>query len=456
MEQTNLTPKETDYAVLMVERQAGLMGVWAAFFIPTSVFIIGFLQKMGASAWHIGILSSLGIFFQAAVLLGSYIFEKYGKPRDIIVRLTLVAVIVRFFIALVPFLFLSLSSDVKISIVLFILFTSVGINVIGSAPWIPWLSSIVSTENWGKFWAKQNMIIICGGVLTTLIATKILDIFYSNITFLLLFAIGTVFGLAAVKVTAKIPQSNIQPERIDFLKLITLPFKSRLFKNFAIYASFFSFARSITLGFGILYMLDILKLSYFQIGIYSTMGAIVSVFAFGFWGHWVDVFGSKPVLSIATVLLGISSFLWLFSTENFTFIVPFIFLLDAISAPAHGIAFFKFQISSSPAMKRSIYISAMTVMVSICGGFAPLLGGVIAQILKDWSFSIKFWTVYNLHILFAVSSVLTFLTMFGLKLVEEANKYRAKDVIKTIFTEEGRHVVKAQIHLVIRGFGIIG
>lgn len=403
---------------------------WQVFYTLTfgGVFMIGFALFLGATPFEIGIISSLPFFANVAQLIGSYLIERSGRRKAMILWSAFVSRALWALIIIAPIFILPPSKSIWTIILVFGI--SSILNSITGVAWLSWMSIKVPKHVMGKFFSKRTAYMSIVGVVVGLAGGFFLDYWKTahNMLdgFLALFSVGMVFSMFSVFYLARIKDFKTEGEQINlrkFVKMVKSPFKDIDFKRFLKFGIVWGFALGIAGPFMLVYQLDVLNLSYIMVVFFSTLFTVSGVLVLSKWGDVVDKYGAKPIVAMCALILSLFPLSLVFiNNSNYMLLAP-INIIAGIAFSGVDFASAQILLRTAPQTNRSIYFSAFMASNGIAFAISPIIGGFLAGVFANLSYSILFFTFSGLHFLFILSGLLR---LWGASLVKDINEPESK------------------------------
>jgi MFS family permease len=188
------------------------------------------------------------------------------------------------------------------------------------------------------------------------------------------------------------------------------PIRDRKFRRVLVVFAAWNLAIGLSAAFFAPHMLLNLKMSFFQIGLYSCATALVAIVSNRAWGIFIDRFGSKPILNVCAFGLALIPAIWIFPTEQTLWILIPESIYSGTLWAGFNLAAFTLPLDRSPKRDRTVYLSVFAAVTGIAFFLASVLAGIVAESLAAWSYPIAGLTVINYHVLFVLSAVLRLAT----------------------------------------------
>ncbi len=386
------------------------------------VFLTGFALALGANDFQIGLLGAIPALVNLAQMPTSYFVERYGQLKKITVRSAATGRLLWVAIALLPLLYPFVGSNHTLALFLFILAVVNILSGVTRLAWITWTSALVPVEVMGRFFAKRNLYSNGFSMVAGLIAGEFIDRFIkinpSEVLFGLssLFVVGVMFGMMSVFYLNKMsePKISIQKEREPFYKVIQFPFKDKNFRRLILFSVCWNFSTTIISPFFSVYMLNDVKLNYLFINSLGVIGGVLNIVSLKEFGILSDKFGNKPMLITSVVGKCIYPLLWVFTTSN-TYWLFIVINMTSVFDAGLGLTQFNMLLKLAPQKNNSVYLAVYGTAVGLTAMIGPICGGFVANLLKNSNMYFLFLTFRHFKLLFLVSGLFRFCTLFTLK-----------------------------------------
>ena len=200
------------------------------------------------------------------------------------------------------------------------------------------------------------------------------------------------------------PKLESHLRRADWLA----PLRDPAFRNILRVFFVWNFAIGISAAFFVPHMLLNLKMSFFQIGLYSAYSGLITLAVNRPWGVMIDRFGSRNVLAVCALGIGAVPLFWLFVRADLLWILAIENTWSAFVWSGFNLAAFTLPIDKSPSRSRTLYLAWFAAITGVGFFIASIVGGLAAERLAGWHWVIGSQTLIHYHILFVASSVLRF------------------------------------------------
>jgi len=406
-------------------------GIFAQFHITLTggMFLTSFALFLNVNPFQMGILTAIPPILAGVGFFAAYISNIIGERKKLCV---ITAGLSR---GLFIFFVIAIAFNIRISIAVFfviIFFFNLLLNFSGNL-WLSWMSDLIPSEERGRYFGIRNTIISGVGMVVNYLGGRILDFYSPSKAFTIIFSAAVFFSTLSFITLSFQPEPGFKKKVIHFKDVFARPLKDSNFLALIKFVSFWYLFAGIAAPFWVVHMIKNLKMAYSTIAVYGIIAGVASLIFQIFWGKLIDRVRSKPVLTINFVGIIFLPIIWLFARPDF--ILPI--WIDAFFSGLFwcGINLSLFNILLSLTEEKDLkesYFAVFSTITGICGFFSSLLGGFIAQVLKDLKFQLMGQTFVNFHILFIGTSLFRLLSLFLLKKVKEKEAYPTISALQLI------------------------
>lgn len=368
-----------------------------------------YTKRLNGTDNDIALLNSYpSIFSILAVFLGTYLFRRFRNKRKVTAiffgfsrAFFLVFVFIPFLPAwLRPGLFVLLYGAMSFP------------NSIANMGWQSYLADLFPEKWRGRAFSKRSSLSTVCALVVTLITGNLLyfipktdneRITLYQIFFVIAFVIAIFEILSFIK--HKLDKNNKQVETItEFtdepimqrLKNITrLVISNRKFLDFCICVVLFHFAWQMGWALFFTYEYDVLHSNEFWSSIIATVSSIFQALTFPMWQKLSEKKGNAFAITFAILLMSITPFLYLISTNIIHVVMFNIITGGAVAGTVLLLLSNLYEVA--PNEDRTLYIAIYTVLTNVTLMFSPLLG-------------MKLKNLTSIYIALAIVGVLRFLS----------------------------------------------
>lgn len=355
-----------------------------------SVFVL-FLNELGLSKTQIGFVLSLMPFTGLLALFVAPAVARFGYKRTYVTSFGLRNV-VACGLLLTPFVVAQAGARAGMLFVTAIVAVFAVLRSIGITASTPWQQEYVPNAVRGKFTATNNAVSTLTGFLAVTVAGFVLARASGLGGYMLLIAVGIIFGFVSVTLSAFIPggaPQKEQPTEQRPRRALRAALRDVDFLRYLVGVGLFTLATVPVGSFMSLYMQE-------QIGLASSdvvrlqngvlIGSLVSSYL---WGWAADRFGSKPVILYGAALRAAVTLGWLLMPHA----SPLSFPIAMGISFMQGVADVGWAVGSArllynavvPSQKRNDYLALYFAWIGLVGGFSQLIGGQLVEAFSGLS-----------------------------------------------------------------------
>ncbi len=428
------------------------------------IFLVALAVSLNSSNFYVGLLAAIPPLAQLFQIPAVLLIEKFKKRKIISVINSLIS---RLFLLAIPFFIFFTNKNMALLFLLTFIFLSAVFGAVSGCSWNSWMRDLVPKNILGSFFSRRMFWSIALGLLLSMAAGYFIDLWkllaWQNIfvAYSLIFLIGAVFGLLGVYFIARIPEPKMEKQEegaYDIWKIITAPFKEVNFKNLVIFTGSFNFAVNLAAPFFTVFMLKRLSLDFSLIIVFSIVSQIMTLLFLQLWGKYTDRFSNKSVLAVTGMLFFVCILAWSFTAmpEKYFLTIPLIIAIHVftgISTAGVTVATGNIGLKLAPREQATAYLAGINLVNSLAAGFAPILGGVLADFFMRREFNItlnwispdarlQIMTLYLKHwdFLFFIAFFIGLYSLHRLSLVTEEGEVDKKIVLFEFISEVRRHV----------------
>jgi MFS family permease len=253
------------------------------------------------------------------------------------------------------------------------------VRTIEETAYIPWAQEFVPNSVRGKYSAMSNIFTALTGFAAVWVAGQVLDIFQGSTGFLLLFAIGALFGYLSVWASLYIPGGALQEGEKQ--RNLADAVKDSDFRRYLLGLGLVTVGTVPLSAFMPLFMEEYGGLSsanVVQVQMGSLLGMLLSSYL---WGWAADRFGSKPVMQVGAWMLVLSPILWWVVPRMNAFTLPLalaVSFFQGVATLGWGIGAGRLlYVSIVPPRMKLDYMAVYFAWAGLVTGGSQFLGGGI-------------------------------------------------------------------------------
>ena len=427
-------------------------------------FISAFALLMGASNFHIGILTAIPFVAQALQILAVVVIERLQMRKAIVIVTYAIAYLTWVPVALIP-----LFIDVPHQGAVILLLGFVGIRGVATAfvvtGWNGWLRDIIPVDRAGDFFGRRLKIATVAAIITGLGAAIFVDWWKGFAApgeeafgYSIAFVFGAlILGLGSVGFMARIPEPRMRTLGTNsvggMLRTLTGPIKDLEFRKFIVFQFVWFFVIHLAVPFFAVYMLKRLEFPLSLVVGLGVLSQVSSIIFYQVWGNWADRFGSKVILSISSSLYFLVIIAWTFTTlpDRHGGTIPILIVLHlllGVAIAGVNISVTSLRLKMSPVEQSTSYMAAGSLALNLGAGIAPLIGGLFADFFEIRSFRIAIqwidpfrvvdipaFSLTGFDFLFAVAFLLGFITIPLLARIREEGETDTETLLDELRTQ---------------------
>ena len=423
-------------------------------------FLAAFALLLGASNFHIGIMTALPSLLQPVQLLAVVFIERLRMRKPFAVLSYFIAYAAWIPAALIPFAF-----DVPNAGAITLLLVFVALRGLAQAflypSWIGWIRDIVPTAVMGSFFSQRMRIATIAAAVSGLIGAFYIDWWASissepdkilGYSYAMLFGC-ILLGFGSVGFMARMPEPRmVAPEgqRPTIVQMLAAPLRDTNYRQLMSFLMVWNLASQLAVPFFSVYMLTKLDMPLSAVVGLGVLSQATSVLFVNVWGGLVDRFGSKVILSTSASLYLLVILGWTFTTSpnEHPLTVPLLVvlhLLIGIASAGINLSSTTIRMKMAPQAQSTSYLTGASLAASLGAGIGPILGGAFVdffnvrhfEISIEWvdpvrsvEFPAVFLTGYDF--LFALAFVFGLVTLSVLRRVREEGESNREAVMREL------------------------
>ena len=273
-------------------------------------------------------------------------------------------------------------------------------RAIAETAWFPWGQEVVPASIRGKFSALNMMVTTVCAAAAVWSASYVIGGSKSLTRFMILIAVGVVFGLVSVVCYARVPggaPAKASGGRPDHFRMMREAAADRGFMLFLVGSALVSLATLPLGAFLPLYVKEQIGLTQavvVKLQIWSMLGGVLTAYL---WGWAADRFGSKPVMLTGLYLMVLLPVAWMLTPRASPLSAPVaggLYFLGGVIGYGWTIGWSRhLYVSMVPEAKKTQYMALFYAWIGVVGGAGPLLAGRLLDMSRGISGE---WTAFPL------------------------------------------------------------
>jgi MFS family permease len=324
------------------------------------------------------------------------------------------------------------------ALMLFLLFLFNLIRGISLSGYLPWISAIVPEPVRGRFLALDQAASQAALLLTVALTAWYLSFADQPSSFGLLFGASLILGVASLFYLRKIPDAPTQGAASSG----EVPWKAMLghppFRQLVLFHAVMMLAMSGGGLFFVPFARDQFHCSDSLFMVLHLMWGSVFVLTSLRAGRWLDRMGSRPVLVLCVVVMGIH---WLGWGAVAAHLLPFTWGTFVLQQATAGIglalyssAHLRLLMGSVPAMGRSHFFALFSVAGSLTAGLSPLGWGLLTDMLAGFRIGTEV-QLNGFVILYTIVALIMIPALILLGRVQEERAASTEELIRELVKE---------------------
>lgn len=345
------------------------------------VILVGFALDLGATPWHIGLLSAVPFLAQVAQLPGIALIEKFGQRRKIAVvsvgisRLligTLAA------LALVP----DKTTALHLLIVAQVAITLFG-SVAGCA-FNSWLHQLLASQGLGALFSRRlfwSTMLASAGALAAGYAIQRWHAYAFS------FVAAGVAGFIGLYYLATVPEPPLArtAPRTPLTQLLGAPFGDLNFRRVIVFMASWNFASNLAAPFLTVYLLQQIGFGMGRVTSLWVASQLANALTLYLWGRLSDRLSNKAILAVALPAYfgGLIALPFSAIPHPHALTLPLLYLIHVLMGAASGgiaLATGNLGLKLAPHGRGTHYLAVVALAGALASGVAAITGGALA----DW------------------------------------------------------------------------
>ena len=461
-----LSPKTTVSAGDLERGKQALVkdAAWASMVgaLYGGVILVGFALELGATPWHIGLLSAIPFLAQVAQLPAIALVERLRQRKKIAVASVSISRVMISLLALV-----ALIPDPRTALYA-LLVAQVFITLFGSVAGCSvnaWMHQLLGGKGLGELFSRRlfwSTVLASLGAVAAGFLVQHWPAAGKMHAYALCFAAAGVVGFISVFYITQVPEPVMQRTGppTPLLAMLSAPFRDGEFRKVIVFMASWNFASNLAAPFITVYLLK--QLGY-GIGIVTTLwisSQVANALTMYSWGRLSDRLSNKAILAVALpAYLGCVVGLPFTALPNVhALTLPLLYVIHVVMGTASGgiaLATGNLGLKLAPQGRGTAYLAAVGLAGAGAAGIAALAGGALADWFRSRQLSLLLhWTapgaahqitVMNFRhweFLFALSFVCGWYVLHALSRINEGREHSERAVIQEFVAEASRSLAQ--------------
>ncbi|MEK6958893.1 MAG: MFS transporter [archaeon] len=409
-------------------------GVFASILLLSAVaFVVPYALYLGASSVQIAFLIAFPTLLASWLQIFSVKLLEIVKSRKrIVVVVVLLQSAAMLGFVLIPFI----DGIDKVTWLIVCYTVAIMIGTLGSPVWQSWMKALTPEKMLGKYFGFRNSVTIAFSFVTLIFFGYLLGLFQENPlwAFIFIFIIAvigrTISGILSTKMDDPIFEPEPKRERVGFIKFV-YDLQKTNFWYFLLFGGLMTFAVSMVGPFLSMYMLNDLKIGYFDYTLIIASSTFASIISMPYWGKLIDRHGTIKILKATSLLLVVLPISFIFVKSVLGLMV--ILFFDGIIIAGFNLALANFVYDYSSQQKIIRFASYQAFFF----GTASFIGLMISGFIQGYNFSFGFITS-AFYLVCAISAIIRYITykilITKVKEVKEVKKIHSAQIVFNVLT----------------------
>ena len=322
-----------------------------------------------------------------------------------------------------------------------------GFNLVrgfSSGAWLPWISQRISEPLRGRYFGWEQSVVSFSVLLALFTAGAFVGKAAAGWKYAVLLLVSWLAGWLSIailrRVPCQMPPAAEQRARRDWRQLLHAyrsVWAEKSFRRVCRFSVMNSLAIAAFPGFLLLFQRDRLALGegvVLMLASGSTFGVLLTAL---FWGRFTDRFGSRPTLRLAGAGQFFVLIAWMLTAAGLhhpgLVEVALLCVLFGVVQCASSIPQLKLFLAACPAQEITVAVTLNGVLVAVSGGMAPVVWGVLLQILRAHGAPSGLLQAFS--IFFAAAALLTLAAQVILSRIREPRAVPTLEVMVTLLRD---------------------
>lgn len=389
--------------------------------LTSGTFLSGFAVYLGASDEMISFFSIMPTICGVFLLFGGIFLEKLHNKKQTVIALIVISRTTLCSIVTIP---LFVPEGIRHWAMLAVTVVAFALQAMSGVVVNKWFISVVPDNIRGRYFAVRQSFALAVSIALPLFTGWFMDSVRDKyIGFVVLYSLGLI--TMAIEVYA---YRNIDEPAIDYMgkgkanlaDIFRLPIQNKEFLNYVMNISVLYLILYFSCSFTSAYLIKYLKMPYIIINLMGIFSSVIQIFFIRIWGVLGDKHGHKFVMNLSIWFFAGEIFIWAIAPKDyFLYMVPFAFVFSAAANSGFLIGAFNRRYTIIPEKGRIIYDGFYSAIVGISLIIAPLLGGLVKNLIASNEFITG-------HVEFGQFRILYMMTTVGVILLQLVNMVRNK------------------------------
>jgi MFS family permease len=387
----------------------------------TGAALTGYAAALGAGEFLFGVISALPVLASLVQLFASYMVEKTGDRRLLLLCGGLAQRALWVVAAFIPYFIPPAAQGLRVYALLALVTMASASSSFVNVSHMSMVAEVVPMHIRGRYLTTRQRVITLFAMGGGLGGAFVLDHVAGMLGFAIVFGVGGLFGLADILMywNFDFPPMRRAEHRITLAEGFRACFGTPKTRDFLIFWGAWTFAINLSSQFFNLYAIEVLGLPFTTIVLFGQiMSNVAAILVVQRWGRFTDRYGCAPLLMITCTVTGLLCLVWLPARPGGVLPLLLFNLLGGFFWCGTDTSALGMQLSHTPDIGRPLSLAIYAVVTNVSGAVAFLVGGAFLQWAKPLFADpgIRFAGAHFDHykLLFAITAFARVLVAFAL------------------------------------------
>lgn len=262
-------------------------------------------------------------------------------------------------------------------------------GAVAGVAWNAWIQEWVPYRVRGKYFGRRNAMTQISTTAFLLLSGWALARWeYAIPVFQAIIAgavITRVFSLRWQWISPTRVRRHAHAPALPFQEQLAVVLGSRSLLVFIAFGAIWSFAANCFGPFYHVFMFEQLALSAFDVGLLATLAQLTGAFSLPAWGHLLDRYGNKSVMTFSLILWQGQNFLWCFLDPQNKALLYGMWIWGGATGAGFILGQFTILLRLIPRQAKGLAIGINLAVTSLVAAVAPITGGaILSWALAEW------------------------------------------------------------------------
>jgi MFS family permease len=367
-------------------------------------FLTGYLLYLGATSEEIGIVLAVTTLVNVVQIMMAFWMQKIQNRKWALLIFGGLHRGLWVLTGAVPLLF---PKEWWVPVFIIVYFTAFLNNAAGGVVWSSLVSDMVPAPLRGKYFGIRNTILWAIGGVAIYVGGQILEKHPGGEGFRIIFLICAVCAVLNIVAYYYYPNPPFEKSTESRLgPMIRKPFQDKAFRMAILFLSLFLFLQGVAVPFFNYVMLDVMKVSYEGVSLYTIIMTVVMMLSYYVWGLLNGRYAAKTLLLWTLPIIALSCLSWAgLAVLPAGLVLTVTHVLLGVGTGGFNLLVFNYIIGDAPKSERPMFIAVYSTLTGFAGFLGPMLGGYMYKKLTVFPMWIQEYGISTLiGLLLAVAS----------------------------------------------------